>query len=257
MNVIDISLENKLIISSDTIIKGKTDLLDITFQENSNCKVLFISDEIKEIKINVLQDSNISIDYLHFNAVNINRTINVYKNANLKEKVISAYVINSNLQVNLQEEYASITSNYLIVSKDFKSNIIQTINHNSKYTNSNIENYGISLENSQVSFDTTGIIKKGNSKSVCKQLSRGIICGNNSAVKSLPILLIDEYDVSANHGAAIGKMSDDELFYLMSRGLNKTEAFKLILSGVINPFVDNLIEESYKEKVKDSIYNLI
>lgn len=257
MNVIDISLVNNIVISSDIIIKGKTDLLDITFKENSNCKVLVLCDEIKDIKINVLQNSNILIDYLHFNEVNNNRTLNIYYNANLKEKVISSNIINTNLEVNLEEEYASISSDYLIVSKDFKSNIIQTINHKSKNTYSNIQNYGISLGNSEVNFNTTGIIKKGNSKSVCKQLSRGIICGNKSAVKSLPILLIDEYDVSANHGAAIGKMSDEELFYLMSRGLNKIEAFKLILSGIINPFMDNLIEESYKDKVKDSIYKLI
>ena len=76
-------------------------------------------------------------------------------------------------------------------------------------------------------------------------------------LKSLPILLIDEYDVHANHGAAIGKMSDDELFYLMSRGLSNKEAFKLILSGIINPFMDNLLDESLCDEISSSIYSLI
>ena len=78
-----------------------------------------------------------------------------------------------------------------------------------------------------------------------------------SYYKKPVILLIDEYDVHANHGAAIGKMSDDELFYLMSRGLSNKEAFKLILSGIINPFMDNLLDESLCDEISSSIYSLI
>ena len=79
----------------------------------------------------------------------------------------------------------------------------------------------------------------------------------DSKITSLPILLIDEYDVEANHGASIGKMSDDDLFYLMSRGLNKTEAFLLMLEGIVNPFIQAIENEDLKKKALENISKMI
>ncbi len=94
-------------------------------------------------------------------------------------------------------------------------------------------------------------------KSKCSQLSRGIVMDNTSTVTAKPILLIDEYDCFANHGASIGKMSDEDLFYLMSRGLTKDEAFLLILQGMVRPFVDNIPNEVIKNEIEESINKLI
>ena len=69
-----------------------------------------------------------------------------------------------------------------------------------------------------------------------------------------PILLIDYYDVKAYHGATIGKISDDDLFYLMSRGLTKEEAFMLIINGLIEPFVKRIHDESIKEETMKAYY---
>ena len=80
---------------------------------------------------------------------------------------------------------------------------------------------------------------------------------DNSTVTAKPILLIDEYDCFANHGATIGKMSDEDLFYLMSRGLSKKEAFMLILSGIINPFIEAITIEGIKDKISSKISNMI
>ena len=80
---------------------------------------------------------------------------------------------------------------------------------------------------------------------------------DDSKITSCPILLIDEYDVVANHGAAIGKMSDESLFYLMSRGLKKTEAFLLILEGIIAPFIRMIQDETLKQKIADDLRKII
>jgi Fe-S cluster assembly protein SufD len=75
----------------------------------------------------------------------------------------------------------------------------------------------------------------------------------HSEIACEPTLLIDEYNVEASHGAAIGKMDDLQLFYLLSRGLSETEAKALILSGYINPFI-NLIEN---DKLKKTVLTKI
>ena len=48
-----------------------------------------------------------------------------------------------------------------------------------------------------------------------------------------PNLLIDNYDVDSNHGAYIGKFSEEKLFYLMSRGINREDATRLLLTSYL------------------------
>jgi len=67
-----------------------------------------------------------------------------------------------------------------------------------------------------------------------------LLLGEKSSISVDPKLLIDEYDVKASHGAAIGRINDDELFYLESRGLDETLAKQLIVFGYLAPFLDQL-----------------
>ncbi|MDE6047499.1 MAG: SufD family Fe-S cluster assembly protein, partial [Anaeroplasmataceae bacterium] len=120
-----------------------------------------------------------------------------------------------------------------------------------------ISNFGVSLNKGEILFDTTGQIIKGMAKSKCVQLSKGIVMDDVSSVTSKPILLIDEYDVVANHGASIGKMSDESLFYLMSRGLTRQEAFLLILEGIVYPFIEKITDEKLKLSVNEKIEQLM
>ena len=91
------------------------------------------------------------------------------------------------------------------------------------------------------------------SKSKCAQLSRGIVMDDKSMIQAKPILLIDEFDCFANHGASIGKMSDEDLFYLMSRGLTKNQAFLLILGGIIRPFIESIPNEEIRNELEEQI----
>ena len=57
---------------------------------------------------------------------------------------------------------------------------------------------------------------------------------------TFPAMEVDENDVMVSHEAAIGKIGEDQLFYLMSRGLNVEEATKLIVSVFIEPLIKEL-----------------
>ena len=52
-----------------------------------------------------------------------------------------------------------------------------------------------------------------------------------------PILLIDEDDVMAGHAASAGRVDPVQLYYLMSRGISKAEAERLIIYGFLAPVV--------------------
>lgn len=259
MQKLNVNEINEDIILSEGIysLSGKKEIINIYINANSTVKLVLVDMVFNQLNITLNQDSSLYCDSILNITSSLLKNIYLGKNCYFEYKSISCEKMDEQLYVHLLEEQAKANIKYLNISHLFKSNIIQKVIHKAKNTYSNISNYGISLSNSEIKFETTGQILKGMSGSECRQLSRGIINGDNAAVISLPVLLIDEYDVKANHGASIGKMSDDELFYLMSRGLTKNQAYKLILSGIINPFINELIDESIKKKIENNIYNII
>lgn len=229
-----------------------TNAKKIVVSEGLNVKLIDNNIE-SDLEIEIKQDSYVK--YLSIETSKSNLTVN--NSGELEYVRISLLENDSNFTINLNKENASLNAKLLSIAKKTKQNFHQLVNHNKPNTTSVISNFGVALDNAQISFDTTGKIYNKMSKSKCSQLSKGIIMDDDSKITSLPILLIDEYDVEANHGASIGKMSDDDLFYLMSRGLNKTEAFLLMLEGIINPFIQAIENEDLKRKALDNISTMI
>jgi Fe-S cluster assembly protein SufD len=54
---------------------------------------------------------------------------------------------------------------------------------------------------------------------------------NNSIIN--PNMYIDEYDVEARHAATIGKFNQDNIFYLMTKGLTKEDANNILIEGFL------------------------
>ena len=96
-------------------------------------------------------------------------------------------------------------------------------------------------------FEGIGKINKNMKRSIARQSNKGIVLGINSRLDANPLLLIDEFDVIASHGAAIGKMDDEQLYYLMSRGLTLKNAERLIISGFLSPVLKKLSTDELKE----------
>ncbi len=67
-----------------------------------------------------------------------------------------------------------------------------------------------------------------------------LLIGDKSRSDTFPYNEINEKDVSVGHEASVGKIGDDQIFYLMSRGLNEVEAVTLIVQGFLSPFTKEL-----------------
>jgi Fe-S cluster assembly scaffold protein SufB len=83
---------------------------------------------------------------------------------------------------------------------------------------------------------------------------RGIIFSNDASIYAIPQLIshgADRADLS--HEASIGPISEEQVEYLMSRGMTKDEATSLITSGFLNldiPFLPEIIDKHIKEVVQ-------
>jgi len=60
-----------------------------------------------------------------------------------------------------------------------------------------------------------------------------LLIGENSMATAIPELEIESNEVKASHAASIGRVDEEQLFYLMSRGLNRDEAVKLIIEAFL------------------------
>ena len=83
-------------------------------------------------------------------------------------------------------------------------------------------------------------IKQGCKK--CKSSVRcdGLMLDNRSKASTAPNMEVEEHDVEVSHEATVGKIGDEQMFYLMSRGLSEQEATKMIVSGFIEPLIKEL-----------------
>ncbi len=75
----------------------------------------------------------------------------------------------------------------------------------------------------------------------------------HSVANSIPSLMIDANDVKASHGATIGHVDEEQLFYLMSRGLRRDEAEEMIVTGFLDPVISRISSEKVREEVRKLI----
>ena len=112
--------------------------------------------------------------------------------------------------------------------------------HGAPHTSSIITSKSISKDGGRSSY--RGLVKVANgakgarSKVVCDAL----ILDKDSRSDTYPVMEIDESDVSIAHEASVSRIQEEQLFYLMSRGLSETAASTMIVNGFIEPLVKEL-----------------
>jgi len=218
----------------------ETIVLTLNVKQNSHVKYVLISEE-KSFK------------------TRINQTIQIEKDANLH--VISGFLsqnLEADLIVNLNGENARAMVNAIVVSNDQQQQTVDVhITHFAPYSYGDMYNVGISNGYGRVTLNGIEKIEKGMKQANAFQTLKGIILSDFSMVDVNPILLIDEYDVKAGHGATVGKIEEQQLYYLQSRGLSKIEAEKLIIKGYIKPILDEINDQDLVDRLETTIYERI
>lgn len=200
---------------------------------------LELDHENKELFLVITNGANITFNIL---AKNTNLTFHIKLGKGTKLYLNTLVLDGStNAYINLEEENACLNYHNSIVSNKNSINYIN-IKHFSKNTYSYVFNHGFSINHSDIIFDVNGYIEKEASKCICKQDNQ-IIQIDNSKSQINPNLYIDNYDIEASHSAYIGFFKEEELFYLMSRGLNPQGAKFLLTKAFLIGYVQD--EKTY------------
>ncbi|MFJ7738111.1 Fe-S cluster assembly protein SufD [Lysinibacillus sp. NPDC097287] len=134
-----------------------------------------------------------------------------------------------------------------------KQNFTTEVRHWGKNTNGHILKHGVMKEAAQTIFNGIGKIEHGATKADAQQESRVLMLSEKARGDANPILLIDEDDVTAGHAASVGRVDPLQLYYLMSRGISKTEAERLVIHGFLAPVVTQLPIEGVKKQLTEVI----
>ncbi|WP_223068494.1 Fe-S cluster assembly protein SufD [Paenibacillus caui] len=83
-------------------------------------------------------------------------------------------------------------------------------------------------------------IEKGATKANGEQTEKVLMLSKKARGDANPILLIDEDDVKAGHAASVGQVNQEQIYYLMSRGISREQAERLIIYGFLAPVVSDI-----------------
>lgn len=231
------SSDIKIIIELNNELNTKQEYnLDMTLNPNSNVTFLLISQLVSDDVI-------------------INQNFIIKDDANLK---FMAGFLNNKLTAKVNSRLVGLGSSVeiravAISSIDNNQSLDIEIIHEAKHSTGLMHNIAIASENGIIRLNGIERILQGSSKSDAYQSLKGITTSNEGIIEVNPILLIDEYDITAGHGATVGKLDEESIYYLMSRGLSRKEAEKLMINGFLRPIIDEITDEEIKNRFIDVV----
>lgn len=128
-------------------------------------------------------------------------------------------------------------------------NLSYEINHIGQESESDILVNGALKDTAKKTFKGTIDFKKGSSHSKGKEEEYATLLSEKVKNVAIPILLCQEDDVEGVHAASAGKIDEEILFYIMSRGFCLDEAKKIILESHFMPILDRIEEDSLKKEI--------
>ena len=132
-----------------------------------------------------------------------------------------------------------------------KIDLNYVIRQEGRRTDANMQVRGALLDRSVKTFRGTLDFIQGARGSVGKEDEEVMLFSPHVRNRSVPLMLSHEGDVDGHHAVSIGRMDEDKLFYLMSRGLDERAAQQLIVEASFEPVLARIEQEELRTEIKD------
>ena len=247
----NINLINNIVVNATKKCK-----LYIVYKSNTN-KECFHNGVIK---INALENSK--IDVVVVNTMNKNsNNFEAYENIIESNASINYTIIDIGGKNSITNYYSNILGEK--AKNDLKTiylgaeNNIKDLNYiaelRGKQSFIDIDVQGALSGNAKKNFKGTIDFKKGCKKAKGNENEFCMLLSEKARSIALPMLLCTESDVEGNHSTASGKVDNQELFYIMSRGLSYNEAVKLIVKARFNKILSRIEDEDLRNEIIEKI----
>jgi Fe-S cluster assembly protein SufD len=240
------------------IIAGKNSQVKVIFCDHTLTPQTFISNNVTEAEIG--EDAIVDIYTIqnhHNKAANLSGLfIRQGQNSQLVTNVISLHggIIRNNLGIWLNGEHAEAKVCGLALSdKNQHVDNFTTIEHAKAHCHSN-QLYKNILDDSATGAFTGRIhVAPHAVKTEAYQRNNNVLLTNTAKMNSKPQLVIDNDDVKCTHGATVGRINEEALFYLQARGIRESEARLMLMFA----FAHEVLSEIKVDALRDRIDRLV
>ncbi len=122
--------------------------------------------------------------------------------------------------------------------------------HFGKSSDSNMVTRAVMKDSASAIINGITKIEHGATKANGVQTEKVLMLSSKARGDANPILLIDEDDVTAGHAASVGQVNPEQVYYLMSRGISKQDAERLIIHGFLAPVVSEIPVEAVRGQLQ-------
>ena len=240
--------------------------LEIIADGDSNILIIYKSNTDKKCfhngKIKLISKENAKVDIAIVNLLNNNSDHfeemenDLYADSTVNYNIIDIGGKNSitNYYSNAKGEKSvnELKTVYLGIENQLKD--LNYVAHlNGEKTVVNIDVQGALKDTAKKNFKGTLDFKKGCKKAKGDENEFCMLLSDKAKSIALPMLLCTEDDVEGNHSTASGKVDANDLFYIMSRGIEYKEAIKLIVRARFQKIIENIKDEDIKQEILQEI----
>lgn len=162
--------------------------------------------------------------------------------------------IYSDNRTELEGDSSSINAEVAYLGKNSQTidyNI--AVNHWGKDTHSEINAAGALMDSAKKVFRGTIDFKTGSSDSKGSENETVIMLGDDVINKTVPLILCSEENVEGSHGATIGELDDDTLFYFESRGIGREEAERIMAYAALKRLIRLSGDKEFAEQAQNAL----
>lgn len=160
---------------------------------------------------------------------------------------------NETIKVNtvLDKPGSSLKLLGVLFSKSNYLNLHTNIIHKTRNTSSRTIIKSVLDGEASVNFEGLITIEKGAKNADADLKTHAILLSKKARATAIPQLNVKENQVKAGHGATVGKIDEEQMFYLMSRGLTKNQAKSIIIKGFLEETLKEFPEKERRKIVKE------
>ena len=236
---VDKNKSGKLYLNFDQLVIGNIyPIIEIFLNDNSNLEIILSVTSPKGINIvnslyaQLEKDSNLTIHNISTGAALSRSRMDIDLLGNGSEFSLDGIYFGEETQIHDNRVF---------------------VNHLGKNTSSNMITKGVLGDQSSSIFTGTIHIAEGAEKTESHQENRNILLSEEATAQSVPNLEILCDDVICSHGSSVGPIEENVYHYVMSRGIKKVDADKLLIKGFFNEVINDSKWVIVHDKVSDII----
>lgn len=230
--------------------------LSVAAGERSKHIVELRENGTQEIYVDVAEGAELALTYIQFAPTDVPVASQIHANV-ARGGLFSCTLIEvgavhtaSELRVTLagDEARADVWGLYF-GDEARKIDLNYIIRQEGRHTDANMQVRGALLDRSVKTFRGTLDFIQGARGSVGKEDEEVMILSPHARNRSVPLMLSHEGDVDGHHAVSIGRMDEDKLFYLMSRGLDERAAQQLIVEASFEPVLARIESDELRTEI--------